>query len=224
MPRPSKDILNEIAAASIRHQVPADYFNRLIASESAYNSKALGQPIKFLGGVRAMGIGQFIPTSAAKYGIDPWNWKQSIDAAAHHLRDSYDKNPAAGWLTAIGDYKGKAGDDNVKAAYAKSVMYKDTIKVWDLPNVELFGADKQLISVDNYKVDDIWTSIGQAPIFKSLGWFQQDKIDPVTGESTKVDAQTGEVATGSFTDTLVNYGLVGLGAAFVVVSAVRLSL
>lgn len=211
------DIMAEIAADAQRYRVPADIFNRLIATESSYN------PAAYNSKYGAAGIAQFIPSTAKQYGIDPYNYKQALPAAAQLLRSFYDKNPTAGWLTAVGAYKGKSGDDNTKRAYAESVFSNDKIKVYELPNVTLAGAGKVVVT-DSYKLDDMWTSFGQAPIFKAMGWFQQDKIDPKTGEKIKVDAQTGEPNTGSFSNMIVNYGLVGLGAVFVITAGVRLSL
>ena len=221
------DIMAEIAADAQRYRVPADYFNRLIASESSYNPRALGPPIPSLGGVRAEGIGQFIPSTAKRYGINPWDWKQALDASAKYLRQTYDEHPEKGWLYAIGVYKGvkSSSSDATKIAYAQNELFKKATNetLQNLPNVTLAGGGK-LVVTDSYKLDDMWTSLGQAPIFKSMGWFQQDKIDPKTGEKVKVDAQTGEPSTGSFSNMIVNYGLVGLGAVFVITAGVRLSL
>ena len=211
------DIMTEIVADAQRYRVPADYFNRLIATESSYNTNAYNAKYG------AAGIAQMLPSTAKQYGIDPYNYKQALPAAAQLLRSFYDKDPTAGWLAAVGAYKGKSGDANTRRAYAESVFANDKIKVYDLPDVTLAGNGKIAVT-DSYKLDDMWTSLGQAPIFKAAGWFQQDKIDPKTGEKIKVDAQTGEPATGSFSNMIVNYSLVGLGAVFVITAGVRLSL
>jgi len=222
---PSYDLLATISASAHNAGVPVDIFNHLIATESDYNTRAVGPPISFLGGVRAQGIAQFIPSSAARYGVnDPFDYRQALPAAAKLLRDAYDKNPAAGWMTAVGTYKGKSGNDNVKRQYADDIFSNTKHTVYDVPDATFAGISKNIVVSDGYIQDDWTTSLGQMEPFKSLGIFQQQKIASDGVTTTKVDAQTGEASRGSIVHAISNYGAMALGSILVLISAVRLSL
>ena len=194
------EILAEVSAAAQRARVPTDIFNTLIASESSYNPRAYNAEYG------AAGIAQFIPSTASARGVDPYNWKQSLNSSAAYLREIYDKNPNAGWLTAVGSYKGKSGSDSTKAQYAQSMLQGAVNN----------GAVQQL--------PDGVSSVGGLTITDSLAGYGSGGIlkDMFTSKdgSLKLPDSSSEFLSGS----ILNYGLMGLGIVFIVVAGVRLSL
>lgn len=90
-------------AAADRYNIPRDLFSRLIMSESSFNPNAVGPEIKGKD-YRAVGIAQFIPETAKRYGVDPTNATQSLLGAAKYLSDL--KGKYGNWDTTIAAYKG----------------------------------------------------------------------------------------------------------------------
>lgn len=89
----------------------------MIMTESGGNANAVGPPIKSLGGARAKGLAQFIPSTAEAYGIggQEFDAQASIDAMARYLQDLF----------------GKFGDDIEKVLNAYSggggAKYRDKV-------------------------------------------------------------------------------------------------
>lgn len=78
---PFQDVFN---AAAQRYGVPVNVLMALGEQESRFNPTALGVPTKY---GRAKGLMQYIDSTAAGMGINPYDPVQSIDAAARQLRD-----------------------------------------------------------------------------------------------------------------------------------------
>lgn len=70
-------------AASKKYGVPVNVLMALAQQESSFNPVALGQPTKW---GRAKGLMQYIDSTAAGMGINPYDPQQSIDAAAKQLK------------------------------------------------------------------------------------------------------------------------------------------
>ena len=68
-----------IAAAAERNNIPPDILAGLIATESNFNSKAVSS-------AGAQGLAQFMPPTAAEFGVDVNDPMSSIDGAARYLR------------------------------------------------------------------------------------------------------------------------------------------
>lgn len=75
-------------AASKKYGVPVNVLMALAQQESSFNPVALGQPTKW---GRAKGLMQYIDSTAASMGINPYDPQQSIDAAAKQLKQRLDK-------------------------------------------------------------------------------------------------------------------------------------
>lgn len=75
-------------AASKKYGVPVNVLMALAQQESSFNPVALGQPTKW---GRAKGLMQYIDSTAAGMGINPYDPQQSIDAAAKQLKQRLDK-------------------------------------------------------------------------------------------------------------------------------------
>lgn len=78
---PFQDAFN---TAAQRYGVPVNVLMALGEQESRFNPTALGVPTKY---GRAKGLMQYIDSTAAGMGINPYDPVQSIDAAARQLRD-----------------------------------------------------------------------------------------------------------------------------------------
>lgn len=74
-------------AASKKYGVPVNVLMALAQQESSFNPVALGQPTKW---GRAKGLMQYIDSTAAGMGINPYDPQQSIDAAAKQLKQRLD--------------------------------------------------------------------------------------------------------------------------------------
>jgi hypothetical protein len=75
-----------VEAAATGNGVPIAFFSRLIRQESSFRPQAEGPMTRF--GVRAQGIAQFMPGTAAERGlVDPFDPVQALPRAAEFLRD-----------------------------------------------------------------------------------------------------------------------------------------
>ncbi|WP_211100025.1 lytic transglycosylase domain-containing protein [Acuticoccus kandeliae] len=100
-----KDERKEVAAlcrlmmsAAARHDVPADFFIRLIWKESRFNPGAVSP-------VGAQGIAQFMPGTARIRGLkDPFDPEQALDASASFLADL--RRRFGSWGLAAAGYNG----------------------------------------------------------------------------------------------------------------------
>ena len=77
------------------------YFTRQINLESGYNPNAISPS-------GAEGIAQFMPGTAAGLGINPWDAKAALNAAAH-LMANYAKNYGGDYAKALAAYNGGSG-------------------------------------------------------------------------------------------------------------------
>ncbi len=75
-------------ASARKYGVPVNAIMALAEQESSFNPTALGQPTKY---GRAKGLMQYIDSTAAAMGINPYDPAQSIDAAARQLKERLDK-------------------------------------------------------------------------------------------------------------------------------------
>lgn len=74
-------------AASKKYGVPVNVLMALAQQESSFNPVALGQPTKW---GRAKGLMQYIDSTAASMGINPYDPQQAIEAAARQLKQRLD--------------------------------------------------------------------------------------------------------------------------------------
>lgn len=94
--------------AAVEAGYPPDLFIRQIQVESGFNPRAVSP-------AGAVGIAQFLPTTAAGLGIDPWNPQDALKGAAR-LMASYVKQYAGDYAKALAAYN--AGTGSVDAAIA----------------------------------------------------------------------------------------------------------
>lgn len=107
-------------ASSQRYGVPINVLMALAEQESRFNPTALGSQTKW---GRAKGLMQYLDSTAAGMGINPYNPAQSIDAAARQLRERLDKGYSM--IDAVREHF--AGPDRKQwgpktAAYGNEVM------------------------------------------------------------------------------------------------------
>lgn len=100
--------LGAFAAAESKYGLPPDLLNRVAYQESRYNPDAKSP-------VGAIGIMQFMPATAAEFGINPLNPLQSIDAAGRYLAQLYKMFNS--WPIAIAAYNW--GPGNMRKHLAK---------------------------------------------------------------------------------------------------------
>lgn len=122
-----------------RYGIPQNVFQRLIFSESSYNPSAYNAEFG------AAGIGQFIPSTAKQYGINPYDWRSSLDASAKYLSKIYPKYND--WLATVGDYKGKSGGAQDKADYANKELNKRGLVLDNGVTVPNVGAGENVTSL-----------------------------------------------------------------------------
>lgn len=85
---PSDAMMKLFVDASVRHQVPLNIVMALAEQESSYNPMAVGTRTEW---GRAKGLMQYLDSTAAGMGINPFDPAQAIDAAARQLRQRLDK-------------------------------------------------------------------------------------------------------------------------------------
>ena len=106
-PAPPPMILPKSAYVAIAQQdatnagISPDYFTRQINQESGFNPNAISPS-------GAVGIAQFLPSTARGLGIDPWNPTEALNAAAH-LMASYANNYGGDYAKALAAYNGGSG-------------------------------------------------------------------------------------------------------------------
>jgi len=86
---------------AINAGISPDYFVRQINQESGFNPNAVSP-------AGAVGIAQFLPSTAAGLGLDPYNPTAALNAAAH-LMASYSHNYGGDYAKALAAYNGGPG-------------------------------------------------------------------------------------------------------------------
>lgn len=81
--------------------ISPDYFVRQINQESGFNPNAVSP-------AGAVGIAQFLPSTAAGLSINPWDPKQALYGAAHVMAD-YARNYGGDYAKALAAYNGGSG-------------------------------------------------------------------------------------------------------------------
>ncbi len=98
----TREELEEFAEeAADLYGVPSAGLIALITQESAWNPNAVSP-------VGAQGIAQFMPATAAEWGVDPWDPLQSIEGAAKYLRWLRSVTPS--WTAALAAYNWGVGN------------------------------------------------------------------------------------------------------------------
>lgn len=103
-----------LSSVEARYHLPAGLLGAIQAVESRGNSKAVSPK-------GALGRFQFMPPTAARYGIDPRNDHEAADGAGRYLADNFRKFHS--WPLAIAAYN--AGE-NAVAAYGAIPPYPET--------------------------------------------------------------------------------------------------
>lgn len=86
-------------AAAQKYGVPTQLFLAQIGQESGWNASAAGSVTS---GGTPVGLGQFMPATAAQFHINPLDPQQSLDAAAQYDAQLYQQTGS--WLTALQKY------------------------------------------------------------------------------------------------------------------------
>lgn len=89
------------ATAEKFYGLPTNLLSAVAYQESRYNKNARSN-------MGAIGLMQFLPSTARDYGIDPTDPMQSIDGAARYLRDLYKK--FGSWESALAAYNWGQGN------------------------------------------------------------------------------------------------------------------
>lgn len=84
-------------AAAQKYGVPVNLFLAQIQLESNWDPNAVSA-------AGAQGIAQFMPETAAGWGIDPFNPEQALDASAHYMKNLYEM--FGDWNYALAGYNG----------------------------------------------------------------------------------------------------------------------
>lgn len=98
----AKPYLQAFKDAETKYGLPSDLLNRMAYQESRYDASAVSP-------AGAVGLMQFMPATAAQFGIDPRDPFASIDAAGKYMSQLY--NRFKDWKLAIAAYN--AGPGNV---------------------------------------------------------------------------------------------------------------
>jgi len=91
---PEQSIQDFIRAEAKKAGVPEDFALAIAEQESGFDPTAVGPEIKAgrAKGQKAVGIFQFIPSTAAQYGIDPKDPVQNVQGGVRYLRDLFDRH------------------------------------------------------------------------------------------------------------------------------------
>ena len=112
-----------IDRAERQHGIPPMMLERLLWQESRYRHDIITGKVRSSAG--AMGIAQFMPLTAAEFGIDPLKPEQAIPAAARYLRRLF--NRFGNWTEALAAYNW--GQGNV-ARKGLSAAPRETRNYW----------------------------------------------------------------------------------------------
>lgn len=104
----SKPFLAAFANAEAKYKLPQGLLSRVAYQESRFDANAVSP-------VGAVGLMQFMPATAADFGIDPTDPFQSIDAAGKYLAQLY--RQFGTWSAAIAAYN--FGPGNVQKNISK---------------------------------------------------------------------------------------------------------
>ncbi|MHB1798910.1 MAG: transglycosylase SLT domain-containing protein, partial [Vulcanimicrobiaceae bacterium] len=97
----ARPFLSDFAAATARYHLPPGLLARQAQEESNFDPTAVSP-------AGAIGIMQFMPATAAQFGINPRNPHESIDAAGKYLRQLYDTFQS--WPKALAAYNWGPGN------------------------------------------------------------------------------------------------------------------
>lgn len=116
----------DFASAEADNNLPHNILARMAQQESSFLDAIVTGIQRSASG--AIGILQFMPATAAQFGIDPTDPVQSIQAAGQYLRQIYDAlvnkyGNAATWGMAVGSYN--AGLGNVEKAVTAAIAADD---------------------------------------------------------------------------------------------------
>jgi soluble lytic murein transglycosylase-like protein len=95
-----------IDQAEREHGIPTAMLERLLWQESRYRQDIITGRVRSPAG--ALGIAQFMPATAAEFGIDPLKPEQAIPAAARYLRRLF--NRFGNWTEALAAYNWGQGN------------------------------------------------------------------------------------------------------------------
>lgn len=105
-PQAAAPYLSAIAIAEAKYGLPVNLLARLLHQESRFRQDIITGQVKSSAG--ALGIAQFMPATAADFGIDPLNPFQSIDAAGKYLKQLYKR--FGNWQEALASYNWGQGN------------------------------------------------------------------------------------------------------------------
>lgn len=121
-PARAQPYLAAIAEAELRYGLPHNLLARQLYEESRYRADIInGITVSSAG---AIGIAQFLPATAADYGVDPLDPFASIDGAARYDRDLFDR--FGNWEAVLAAYNWgptKVANLGIQAAPAATVAY-----------------------------------------------------------------------------------------------------
>lgn len=117
--KPPATLIPVFEQAALRYDVPLNILMALGEQESRYNPMAVGTPTQW---GRAKGVMQYLDSTASNLGINPFDPKQSIDAAAKQIRERLNK----GYSMADAVKEHFAGPDR-KRWRAKTRIYGDEV-------------------------------------------------------------------------------------------------
>lgn len=103
-----------IAKAEAANGIPAGMLARLLWQESRYRADIISGRVKSPAG--AIGIAQFMPATAAEWGVNPYDPLQSIDGAGRYLAWLYRKTGT--WAQALAAYNWGIGNVQRKGLQA----------------------------------------------------------------------------------------------------------
>lgn len=128
-----------IQESASKHGVPANLLSSLLDVESGYNPNAKSE-------AGAVGIAQFMPSTAEGMGIDPTNPQEAIEGAARYLEEKYAKY--GNWHQALEAYNG--GDGNVGIGETKAYADKVLSGAGDISSTSNSKADTNTIPADKF--------------------------------------------------------------------------